>query len=251
MTRLRNTIVVVVLVVQSLLLAQVAWSQGLPVSINTLRENEGIRSWQSMRQENVSRQRWDLSCGAAALSTIFTYDLNVRVSETEIVVWILHRTDPVKIQARGGFSLFDLKRFAKFRGFESEGYADLTLEELQELGRPAIVATKINKFNHFMVFRGVVANRVVLADPSFGTTTMTIGQFEGIWAKGIAFIVLPHDAHAPTSLRPKKSDLLVPDLGLAFRDVVDANMFRSSMDSYVLRFSVEAAANPNNINVIH
>jgi predicted double-glycine peptidase len=225
-----------------------AWSQGLAAGIGTLRETKPVHSWYELRQGTVVRQRWDLSCGAAALSTVLTYDLGLRVSETEIVVWILHRSDPVKIQARGGFSLFDLKRFAAFRGFESEGYAELTLEELQALGRPAIVATRINGFNHFMVFRGVFSNRVVLADPSFGTATMSIQQFQDIWAKGIAFVVLPHNGQAPTKLAPKRTDLLVADLNSVYRDVVAPSMQRESLGNSVLRNAVEATINPNYYN---
>lgn len=202
------------------------WGQGLQANIGPLRINKQVHSWQELRQQGVVRQKWDLSCGAAALSTIFTYDLGVPVSESEVVVWILHRTSPVKIKARGGFSLLDLKRFAKSRGFNAEGYAGLSLQELIELGRPAIVATRVNGFNHFMVFRGVVADRVVLADPAFGNITKTTQQFTEIWARGIAFLVLPRNSSFPTQLRPKLTDLMVGDEGLVFRQVVDGSIDR-------------------------
>ena len=244
MKRLHSIVFAVTFAVQFLAVGEIARSQGLPVSISDLRDVEHTHSWQALRQQSVTRQKWDLSCGAAALSTIFSYDLNVPVSETEIVVWILHRTSPVKIKANGGFSLLDLKRFAKFRGYNSEGYAELTLDDLQELGRPAIVATTVNSLNHFMVFRGKVANRVVLADPAFGTSTMTVQQFQNIWVGGIGFIVLPHDAHSPMRLRPKQIDLVVADSDLAFRRVIDAGMFKSSWDSYLLTLAVSAVVNP-------
>jgi len=223
------------------------WGQGLPAGLGTLRATTPVRSWQELRQESVVRQKWDLSCGAAALSTILTYDLDFYVSETEIVVWILHRTSPVKIQAQGGFSLLDLKRFAKFSGFDSEGYAELTLEDLQELGRPAIVATRLNGSNHFMIFRGVIANRVVLSDPSFGSTTMPIWRFQEIWAKGIAFIVLPHNASAPVKLRAKRSDMIVANLNGVFREVVDTSTFHAIVESSVLRLAVQAAISPSSM----
>jgi uncharacterized protein len=232
------------LAIQLLVLGETTQGQGLPVSMSDLRDVEHTRSWQSLRQGNVTRQKWDLSCGAAALSTIFTYDLDVPVSESEIVVWILHRTNPVKIRANGGFSLFDLKRFAKFRGYDAVGYADMTLDDLQELRRPAIVATTVHTLNHFMVFRGKVADRVVLADPAFGTTTMTVQQFQSIWARGIAFVVLPHNEQAPVKLQPKQSDLLVADSATAFRRAIDMGQFKSSWDSYVLSLAISATLYP-------
>jgi predicted double-glycine peptidase len=89
-----------------------------------------IRSLKEIRGEGVVRQRWDMSCGAAALSTLLTYEFRDNTPETAIVVWILHRVDPIKVRARGGFSLLDLKRFAQARGYRAEGYAGMSIEEL-------------------------------------------------------------------------------------------------------------------------
>ena len=244
MKRLKQFALVSAFAAQLLALSLPARSQGLAAGIGALRETKPVRSWHELRQEAVIRQKWDLSCGAAALSTILTYDLRVPVSESEVVVWILRRSDPVKIQARGGFSLLDLKRFAKFRGYESEGYAQLTLEELQGLNRPAIVATRVNNFNHFMIFRGIFSNRVVLVDPSFGNITMPIKQFQEIWIRGIAFIVLPLNAEAPAGLRPKRTDLLVADLNSVYRQNIAGSMSHGYAANQVLRTAVEATINP-------
>jgi len=242
--RLKQFVLLSALAAQLLALSLPARSQGLAVGIGALRETKPVRSWHELRQEAVVRQKWDMSCGAAALSTLFTYDLGVPVSESEVVVWILRRTDVVKIQARGGFSLLDLKRFAKFRGYESEGYAQLSLQELQDLKRPVIVATRINSFNHFMVFRGIFSNRVVLVDPSFGNITMPIKRFQEIWMRGIAFIVLPPNAEAPAGLQPKRADLLVADLNSVYRQNIAGSVSRGYSANQVLRTAVEATINP-------
>jgi predicted double-glycine peptidase len=149
---------------------------------------QGVRSLQELREANVVRQHWDLSCGAAALSTILTYHLGDPVTEAEIIESILRRSDPVRIRARHGFSLLDLKRFANSRGHPADGYGQLDVPHLERLG-PAIVPTRIGGYNHFVVFRGRVGDRVVLADPAFGNRTMTIERFEALWPMRIAFVV--------------------------------------------------------------
>lgn len=133
-------------------------------------------------------QKWDLSCGSAALSTVLTHDLGDPVSESLVVTSILRRSDPVRIRARGGFSLLDLKRFAEARGYEANGYLSVKMEHLVKLA-PAIVPTVIDGYDHFVVFRGVREGRVLLADPAYGNRTMPVEQFEARWPKRIAFVV--------------------------------------------------------------
>jgi predicted double-glycine peptidase len=169
----------------------IAWGAGAPAT--TAAEPRGrktVRSLQEIRREGVVRQAWDLSCGAAALSTLLTYDLGDPIPEAEIVMSILQRTDPVKIRARQGFSLLDLKRFAESRGHVAEGYGRLDLFHLARLA-PAIVPTTLGGYNHFVVFRGVRDGHVLLADPAFGNRTMTVDRFEALWPRRIAFVVRP------------------------------------------------------------
>ena len=61
--------------------------------------SKNIRSLQEIRSEGVVRQKWDMSCGAAALSTVLTYDFKDPTPETAIVVWLLHRLDAAKVRA--------------------------------------------------------------------------------------------------------------------------------------------------------
>lgn len=162
------------------------------------RGRKSVRSLQEIRQSGVVRQQWDLSCGAAALSTLLTFHVGDAVGEPEIVRQILQRSDPVRIRARQGFSLLDLKRFVVSRGHVAEGYGPLDLGQLERLA-PAIVPTRLDGYNHFVVFKGIQGDRVLLADPAFGHRTMTIGQFEAVWSPDIAFVVRPSDGGSPRS----------------------------------------------------
>ncbi|QLH41066.1 MAG: C39 family peptidase [Defluviicoccus sp.] len=137
-----------------------------------------------MRHEHVVVQKWDLSCGTAALATLLNYQYGDPVSEREIAKALIDRKEylenPDWIKVRQGFSLLDLKRYVDARGYEGIGYGKLTLEDLVERA-PIMVPIKTNGYNHFVIFRGIWKDRVLLADPAWGNRTMLVEQFEDIW----------------------------------------------------------------------
>jgi uncharacterized protein len=145
-----------------------------------------VRSLLEFRQENVVIQRWDNSCGAAALATVLTYGRGVPVSEEKVARGMLRRTDALRVRHRGGFSLLDMKRYAVELGFEADGYSELTLEELAEMPW-AIVPIRSRGYNHFVVVRAVDAERVDIADPGFGNYSMSIERFLVAWQGQIGF----------------------------------------------------------------
>jgi len=195
------------------LCASAAASAGPPDSHG----RKAVRSLQEIRQDGVVRQKWDLSCGSAALSTLLTFDLDDPVTESEIIMHILRRSDPVRIRDRQGFSLLDLKRFVVSRGHLADGYGRLDMPHLLRLA-PAIVPTVIGGENHFVVFRGAQEGRVILADPGFGNRTMTVEQFEALWPKRIAFVVRTEDDESAV---PSEFELTVVRPALV-RDAVGA-----------------------------
>jgi hypothetical protein len=175
-----------------------------------------------MRDEQIVRQKWDMTCGAAALSTLLTYDFKDNTSETAVVTWILRRTDPVKMQARKGFSLLDLKHFVQARGYRAEGFGEMSLEELADVKVPAIVPVRSKGVDHFVIVRGVFGDRVVLADPAFGNMTMKAQKFQEVWKQGIAFLVLPPDPgmfQRSAQARAALSRVIRPEGGTVLRSV--------------------------------
>jgi len=189
------------------------------VAIDTAgaRATKHVRSLKEIREADVVHQRWDLSCGAAALSTLLTYDFKDNTPETAIVVWLLHRTDPAKVRSRGGVSLLDLKRFAQARGYRAEGFSEMSMEELAALKVPAITPIRVKGYDHFVIVRKVEGDHVFLADPGFGNVIMNGSRFSRIWKQGIVFIVHPPDP----KMVPVASDLRLlaapPDLSIVYR----------------------------------
>jgi predicted double-glycine peptidase len=139
-----------------------------------------------MRQARVTIQKWDLSCGAAALGTVLNYQYDDPVSERDIAKGMIGRDkyidNPALIRMQEGFSLLDLKRYVDRRGYAGIGYGQLDLDNLINLA-PIIVPIEVNGYNHFVVFRGIWGNRVLVADPAWGNRTMTVDEFEDAWIR--------------------------------------------------------------------
>jgi len=151
-----------------------------------------VRSLAEIRHAGVVMQKWDLSCGAAALATLLTFDLGDPVPEREVAEAMLRRADPLRVRVRGGFSLLDMQQYAESRGYAATGYGHMSFVDLMTLA-PAIVPVRIHGYDHFVVFRGVrggiQGGRVVFADPAYGRRTMDIKDFERAWEQRVAFVV--------------------------------------------------------------
>ena len=135
-------------------------------------ERGPVKSLLEMRRDRVVVQKWDLSCGAAALATLLNYQHGDMVAEREIARALIQRQEylanPLLVRVQQGFSLLDLKRYVDQRGYEGIGYGRLTLQDLIEQA-PIMVPLSLHGYNHFVVFRGRRADRVLIADPAWGT----------------------------------------------------------------------------------
>ena len=167
--------------------------------VDGVRLNTTVHSLREIRNRGVVRQKWDYSCGSAALSTLLTYYLDLPTSEAAVVVSILRRTDPVRVRSRGGFSLLDLKAYLKRRGLRGVGYSGMNLAELAASPVPVIVPVRVKQFDHFVIFVKRYADRVVVADPAFGLLTMSSARFLSSWKDGVGFIVQPPESAPVTA----------------------------------------------------
>ena len=126
--------------------------------------SQKVKSLYELRWNKLSRQGWDMSCGAAALSTLLTYHNGRQFSEISITLSILKNTDPALVRKRGGFSLYDLKRFVQAVDLEGLGFGEMTLDELDNFSAPAILPIRIKGFDHFVVFRSLLGDHVLAVE---------------------------------------------------------------------------------------
>jgi uncharacterized protein len=185
--------------------------------------NQPVQSVLEIRHDRVMIQKWDLSCGAAALGTMLRYQFGEPVTEKEIARVLMGRSEyvghPEIVQAREGFSFLDLKRYLQtyrvgslYRG---EGLGQLDFSDLIERA-PIMVPVNALGYNHYVVFRGVMGNEVLVADPAWGNRTMTIDKFQRMWLDygepmgHVGFVVERADGREPPNrLQPKPSDFVI------------------------------------------
>lgn len=179
---------------------------------------QSVKSLNELRHHQVVIQEFDISCAAAALATLLTYQHGDPVTEREIALGLIDRPEyienPALIRLRQGFSLLDLKRFVDGRGYEGIGFGQLTYDDLLERA-PIIVPIDVQGFRHFVIFRGEFGASVLLADPAFGNRTMSRERFERVWIDfpqigRVGFVVQRRDGLIPPNrLEPTLADFLV------------------------------------------
>lgn len=99
--------------------------------------------------------------------------------------------------------------------YKGEGLGQLELNDLIERA-PIMVPINALGYNHFVVFRGVIGNRVLIADPAWGNRTMTIDKFQRMWLDygepmgHVGFVVVRTDRRKPPNrLQAKPSEFVM------------------------------------------
>jgi predicted double-glycine peptidase len=164
-----------------------------------------VLSMWELRQRNMVLQKFDLSCGAAALATILRFQQGENLTERDVAIGLVSRdvyiANPRLIRLRQGFSLLDMKRYVDRLGYDGQAFGSVTYKDLLSLA-PAIVPVRLFGYNHFVVFRGALGRNILLGDPAFGNRTMSRQRFLAAWidyAKlgHVAFVVRRRDGLIP------------------------------------------------------
>jgi predicted double-glycine peptidase len=166
-----------------------------------------VQSFQSRRFSAVIPQRFDYSCGSAALATLLTYSYNMPVDEMTVFRSMVMHGDKALIE-QYGFSLLDMKEYLARHGLPSGGFR-APLSKLSEVGVPAIVLINERGYHHFVVITGLEDGRVLIADPAVGMRSERTGVFENQWS-GIFFLILNHATEARASFNQDRNWTLAP-----------------------------------------
>lgn len=147
-----------------------------------------VSSYRERQFNSVVRQKYDFSCGSAALATLLKYHYNrPNITEQDILKAMYAEGDQDKI-TREGFSLLDMKKYLTSIGLNTNGYR-ASLDRLIQVGIPAIVLINNNGYLHFVVVKGVRNELVLVGDPALGVKVVSRQAFEKM-SNGILFVVL-------------------------------------------------------------
>lgn len=145
------------------------------------------KSIQERKFSRVVRQKYDFSCGSAALATLLTYHYEHETDEEAAFRWMYERGDKAKI-SQVGFSLLDMKGYLESNGYQADGY-EASLDVLAEAQIPAIALINVRGYRHFVVVKGMADGEVLVGDPAAGLRFMPRAEFEAMWANRILFII--------------------------------------------------------------
>lgn len=146
----------------------------------------GVQSFEERRFAGVIRQKYDFSCGSAALATLLRFHYDYKVGEENAFRGMWAAGDREQIR-RVGFSLLDMKRWLATRGMSADGY-EVPLDKIAETGIPGIALISIDDYRHFVVVKGVRGNEVLVGDPAMGLRIIPRDKFLAAW-NGIYFVL--------------------------------------------------------------
>ncbi|MFN0316333.1 MAG: C39 family peptidase [Burkholderiales bacterium] len=155
-----------------------------------------------LRFKTTVRQRYDFSCGSAAVATLLTHHYDAPTTEDHALYFMYQRGEQEKIKAEG-FSMLDMKEYLEARGFQADGF-EIDKGQFTKLvseSVPFIVLLEESGYNHFVVVKGASGGHVLIGDPSRGTRVMRLAEFEKLWGGRIAFLIHSHQKVAKFNVR--------------------------------------------------
>lgn len=170
-------------IVSILLLCLSLWGE-ITIQEKEFTLRKPIKSWIEFKNDKLIRQRYDYSCGSAALATLLSNYYDADISELMILESVLEakgvEEEPSELENQkglNGLSFYELSQYASTQGFKAIGIA-LGMQELKKLQIPVIVFVKIRKQEHFTVLKKMDERYAYLADPSFGNIRVNHAKFE-------------------------------------------------------------------------
>lgn len=145
-------------------------------------------TWKDVRDNKISKQDVDYSCGASSLSTILTYFYQTPKTEQQIL------EDMALDDVMSSF--LDLAKVSEKYGFVARGMT-MDYQTLSKVKIPVIVYVNHKRSDHFSVVRAIDENNVYLSDSSWGNRTLSKKQFEKLWlttnhnTSGKVLLILP------------------------------------------------------------
>lgn len=155
-----------------------------------------VMSWWEIPFRTVVRQRYDFSCGSAAVATLLTYHYAKPTSETMTFSSMWNHGDQEAIR-KAGFSMLDMRNYLNSVGLRAEGFR-FDIEDLKKVRRPGIALMNLNGYKHFVVIKGITNSSVLVGDPMLGLKTYSMDEFAQHWNGILLAIIEAPDKRRPT-----------------------------------------------------
>ncbi len=146
-----------------------------------------VSSIVEQRFKTIYKQKYDFSCGSAALASLLSFHYDDVVDEISVFKNMLSHGNQEKIQ-QNGFSLLDMKRYLSRRGYQSNGFR-ISLEQLAAAEIPAITVINHNGYMHFVIIKGNNGREILVGDPALGLKIIDKEEFKKMWNKQIIFVI--------------------------------------------------------------
>lgn len=145
-----------------------------------------VKSYKELVFGDVIRQKYDFSCGSAAVASLMNFHYQHPATEQQIFDAMYDKGNKELIRQHG-FSLLDMKLYLQSVGLNAEGF-QISLDKIRAIGVPGITLVNFDGYLHFVVIRGINNDNVILGDPSRGTMVMSINEFKQYY-QGLVLLV--------------------------------------------------------------
>lgn len=152
-----------------------------------------VDSFKTQRFKNVVPQKYDFSCGSAAVATLLKYHYDIPKDEQDVLDAMYDVGDQDKIKTQG-FSLLDMKQYLAGFGYRADGFR-INIKKIQQAGIPGIVLINTNGYKHFVVVQGINDTHVLLGDPALGQRKIGLLAFTKMW-NGVFFVIRNNPKYA-------------------------------------------------------
>jgi predicted double-glycine peptidase len=167
--------------------AQSAVDVGRLAGPGTVPVRKQMRTLRDLRFRDLTPQRFDFSCGSAALATLLQHGYGIETNETDLIKKMLVGADAKEV-VRNGFSMLDMKRYVSTIGLRAHGFK-VEPDALYRLQMPVIALLDLKGYKHFVVVKGATAGRVFIADPALGHRVMPEADFVRGWNNVVLAVV--------------------------------------------------------------
>ena len=118
----RITALTISILVVAVFFARTASAVEFPFNDKGTYLRKPMTTFRDLKTRNLVFQQYDFSCGAAVISTLLTYYFGERVGERKVISGLFKEVNMQKVLKRKAFSLLDMKKFARARGYKAVGY---------------------------------------------------------------------------------------------------------------------------------